>query len=552
MIDGVEHTVVLDRSETTLGRDPDNDVVLTDRVASAHHAVIRRDGERWRIRDLDSRYGLQVNGLVADEVDLEDGDSVTIGTVTFTVDATPDEASPDEDAPHGGGADEDAAADPGEPAAALVRTIDDFATSLGFDPAGLARLPPRVPEAVAPPHVAAGDRDDDHAFSALAVGHLTRLAQDLRTAVDEDEAARRTLDAAFAALPVDRGWVLLADEDGEIRHQVARIRDRVEHPEGALPISWSIVRRVLDERTALGIGDVTLDAAQASRSMMAHHIRAALCAPLWAGDEVIGVIYVDSLLTTGNFTGAALDLLAAMANNLAITTRALRHAQEAEREREARRHLERYHSPSMIDALAAEPGADGPARLRQADVTVLFADVVGFTTLSQELTPDGLARLLDGFFTEAVEAVFAHGGTLDKFIGDAVMAFFGAPVPAHDHAEQALRAALDLRYRVVRWNEALAEEGGRPVEVRIALNSGPVVVGDVGSSRRVDYTVLGNTVNVAARLEGVGQPGEIVLGPGTRDRLPGDFPLAFLGEVDLKGLRHPLPVWKVATSPTSG
>lgn len=546
VIDGVEHTVVLDRSATTLGRAEDNDVVLTDRVTSAHHAAVARDGGGWRIRDLGSRYGLLVNGLVADEVDLEPGDVVTIGTVEFHVEEAADAAAAPAPA-----ADPDDRDEPDwTPAASLVRTIDDFATSMGFDPAGLATSPPPVPGTVAPAGTPGPPTSpDDHAFPALAVGHLTRLAADLRTAADEDEAARRTLDAAFAALPVDRGWVLLADDDGELRHRVARIRDRVEHPEGDLPISWSIVHRVLEERVALSTGDVTLDARLASRSMMAHHIRAALCAPLWTGDEVAGVIYVDSLLTTGSFTEAALDLLTAMANNLAIAVRALHHAQEAEREREARRHLERYHSPAMIEALAARDGADGAARLRQADVTILFADVVGFTSLSQELTPDGVARLLDGFFTEAVEAVFAHGGTLDKFIGDAVMAFFGAPVPTHDHAEQALRAALDLRHRVLRWNAEQSAGGGRPVEVRIALNSGPVVVGDVGSRRRVDYTVLGNTVNVAARLEGVGAPGEIVLGPGTRDRLPGDFPLAFVGDVELKGLRHPLPVWKVATAP---
>lgn len=552
VIDGVEHTVVLDRPETTLGRDPDNHVVLTDRVTSGHHAVVLHEGDRWWIRDLESRYGVLVNGLVADEVDLDAGDVVTIGTVEFRLEAA-DPAGEVVDEPEEAvdGPDETEADGPWTPAASLVRTIDDFATSMGFDPAGLVTTPPPVPGTVAPTGAPAPPaHTDDHAFTSLAVGHLTRLAADLRTAVDQDEAARRTLDAAFAALPVDRGWVLLADGDGELRHRVARIRDRVEHPEGDLPISWSIVRRVLDERVALSTGDVTLDAQAASRSMMAHHIRAALCAPLWTGDDVAGVIYVDSLLTTGTFTESALDLLTAMANNLAIAVRALHHAQEAEREREARRHLERYHSPAMIEALATQDGADGAARLRQADVTVLFADLVGFTSLSQELTPDGLARLLDGFFTEAVEAVFAHGGTLDKFIGDAVMAFFGAPVPTHDHAEQALRAALDLRFRVRRWNDRQVAAGERPVAVRIALNSGPVVVGDVGSSRRVDYTVLGNTVNVAARLEGVGAPGEIVLGPGTRDRLPGDFPLDHVGDLELKGLRQPLPVWKVATDPT--
>ena len=551
VIDGVEHAVVLDRPETTLGRSDDNDVVLTDLVTSLHHAVVLHDGDRWWIRDLESRYGLRVNDDVADEVDVVPGDVITIGTVDFTVETNPEppaavledtrEADPER------GWDESSL-----DAGGLVRTVEDFALSLGLAPTDEAPPTSRpvpdalVVEAGAPSPATAPEA---HGYSSLAVGYLTRLAHDLRTAVDVDEAARHTLDVAFQALPVDRGWILFTDPGGEVVDRVARIGDRVAHPEGELPISWSVVRRVLAERVSVTTGDVHLDAQAASRSMMAHHIRAAMCAPLWSGDGVSGVIYVDSLLIDGTFTGSALDLLTAMANNLAVAVRALRNAQEAEREREARRHLERYHSPAMIDALARQEAVDGISTLRQADVTVLFADVVGFTSVSQELSPDGVARLLDGFFTEAVEAVFAHGGTLDKFIGDAVMAFFGAPVATHDHAEQALRAALDLRFRLTRWNQRQIAAGARPVEIRVALNSGPVVVGDVGSSRRVDYTVLGNTVNVAARLEGVGGPGEIVIGPGTRERLPADFPLEPLGDVHLKGLRHPVPVWKVATTP---
>src|SRR5688500_13364983 len=185
----------------------------------------------------------------------------------------------------------------------------------------------------------------------------------------------------------------------------------------------------------------------------------------------------------------------------------------------------------MVDALVQD---ESMSRLRQAEVTVMFADAVGFTAMSEELSPDGVAELLDGFFNEAVEAVFAHDGTLDKFIGDAVMAFFGAPVAVEDHAERALRAALDLRFRLKRWNSRHVAAGGRPVDIRIALNSGPVVVGDVGSSRRVDYTVLGNTVNVASRLESIGGPGDIVVGPGTQALLPDDFPLRPLGHLELK------------------
>jgi len=560
VIDGVERTFVLDRPETTIGRGDDNDIALTDLVTSTHHAVVLRDRDTWWIRDQESRYGLRVNGDVADETELAPGDVITIGTVDLAVEplAGPvaggagaededDEILLSADEAEADALEDDVSdLDDAAPVLGVVRTIEDFAVSLGFT-ATLAAPPGpsvTVPEAVADTAVA-----DAHAYSGLAVGHLSRLGHGLRTAADVDEAARRTLDAAFAAFPIDRGWVLFTDESGEVVERVSRIGDTTAHPEGRLPISMSIVRQVLADRVSVGTGNVTLDALRASQSMMAHHIRAAMCAPLWSGDRVSGVIYVDSLLSGGPFTESGLDLLTAMANYAAVAVEGLRHAQAAEREREARRHLERYHSPAMIEAMARREAVEGMSKLRQADVTVLFADVVGFTSASEQLSPDGVARLLDGFFTEAVEAVFAHGGTLDKFIGDAVMAFFGAPVATHDHAEQALRAALDLRHRLARWNQRQVEAGGRPIEIRVALNSGPVVVGDVGSSRRVDYTVLGNTVNVAARLESVGAPGEIVVGPGTRQRLPADFPLEFIGDIDLKGIRHPVPVWKVATQP---
>lgn len=710
MIDGVERTFVLDRPETTIGRGDDNDIVLTDRVTSLHHASVRYADDSWWISDHASRYGVRVNGDVADETELLAGDVVTIGTVDLTVEPVPAAAGPagptSGPRPHAGDEDDDddpvllsadlddlddlddvgvgigagadarhddddddpillaaddedadpvlisadeddpalptthdesvpAGADPavGTGAAAitgerppggpvgpaadvatrrappdevpaahvathdlrdtavattaamspadlaehgigtdasaddrgddrgdhsgggddedepvvvlgLVRPIEDFAVSLGFTGTESPDVAPPVSEAVEDTPIS-----ESHAYSGLAVGYLSRLAHELRTAPDIDEAARRTLDVVFAALPVDRGWILFTDANGQITDRVERVGDTVAHPGGDLPISMSIVHRVLRDRVSVTTGDVTIDAGTASLSMMAHHIRAAMCAPLWSADQVCGVIYVDSLLARGAFTESALDLLTAMANYAAVAVGGLRHALTAERERQARRHLERYHSPAMIEALQRREAVEGVSRLRQADVTVMFADVVGFTSVSEELSPDGVARLLDGFFTEAVEAVFAHGGTLDKFIGDAVMAFFGAPVAAHDHAEQAIRAALDLRFRVARWNQRQVDAGGSPIEIRMALNSGPVVVGDVGSSRRVDYTVLGNTVNVAARLEGVGGPGEIVLGAGTRDRLPADFPLEPLGDIDLRGLRHPIAVWRVATHP---
>src|SRR5262249_7062041 len=141
---------------------------------------------------------------------------------------------------------------------------------------------------------------------------------------------------------------------------------------------------------------------------------------------------------------------------------------------------------------------EGIHRLRTADATVLFADLVGFTAFAEDSTPEHVAELLNAFLNLSVEAIFDAGGTLDKFIGDCVMAFFGAPVPQPDHALRAVHAAVEIQRSLRAWSAERAARGLPGLAARVGLNSGPVVVGDVGSARRVDYTVLGNTVNVAA------------------------------------------------------
>ena len=184
--------------------------------------------------------------------------------------------------------------------------------------------------------------------------------------------------------------------------------------------------------------------------------------------------------------------------------------------------------------------------MRRAEVTVLFADLVGFTAFSESAPPEEVAEMLEGYCTRAVEAIFEEGGTLDKFIGDCVMAFFGAPVHHDDHAERGTRAALGIQRAVAQWNEERARDGQPPVRCRVALNSGPVVVGDVGSDRRVDYTVLGNTVNVAARLEAnVARPTEVVIGERTREQLGPAFQVEPLGDVALKGLQQRVQSFRV-------
>ncbi|RLE28035.1 MAG: hypothetical protein DRJ65_00850 [Acidobacteria bacterium] len=270
-----------------------------------------------------------------------------------------------------------------------------------------------------------------------------------------------------------------------------------------------------------------------------------MCTPLWHRERVIGVIYVDSPLHVGSFSATDLDLLTALGNYAAV---AIERAQLNERiraEQAVRDRLVRYHSPAVIEAVLARPEREEPV-VTLRETSILFADIVGFTARCEASPPEEIAAFLNQFFSLAADAVFEFGGTLDKFIGDAVMAFWGAPLPQDDHAERAVRSALLLMEGLQGWNTKREAAGDDPVSVRVAIHSGPVVVGDIGSATRVDYTVLGNTVNVAARLEGsVAKPGQIVIGETTQAAVAHVFETEHLGDVPLKGLSRKIAVYLV-------
>ncbi len=308
-----------------------------------------------------------------------------------------------------------------------------------------------------------------------------------------------------------------------------------------------MLRAVMRERVAL----ITFDAQTDQRltggeSIRMHQIRSAMCAPLWSGDRILGVIQVDSPFQVGAFGEHDLDVLTTLANYVAVALERIRYAKKAEFEKQVRTRLERYHSPGVIEEVLRQ-GDEGMRRLQTAEATVLFADLVGFTAFAENAPPEAVAESIDAFLDLSVEAIFRAGGTLDKFIGDCVMAFFGAPVAQPDHALRAVRAAIEIQEGLTAWNARRAAEGLPGFRARVALNSGPVVVGDIGSARRVDYTVLGNTVNVAARLEAfVAEPDDVVLGPATHLLLGGAIPTEPLGEFQLKGLQQKIQAYRVA------
>lgn len=166
-----------------------------------------------------------------------------------------------------------------------------------------------------------------------------------------------------------------------------------------------------------------------------------------------------------------------------------------------RANLSRYFPQSMVDELAHRNEPMGG--VRSQDVAVLFADIVGFSRYAERSSPEDVIRLLRSFHAALEEAVFAHGGTLDKYLGDGIMASFGTPTPSPADAANAIAAAFAMRESVGRLNEARAAEGLEPIDLSVGVHFGPVILGDIGNARRMEFATLGDTVNIASRLEGV-------------------------------------------------
>lgn len=532
VLEGEDHVFPLPltaASKVRLGRGSDNDVVLSDVSVSRYHAELSREDGSWYVEDLKSTNGVEVNRVPVQRAPLQPGDRLGIGIFDLQL-----ESFEPRDVRQTLPVKEDTG--PILNNATIVRPLAELSAALDAKPA-------RADETTRE------QTDADRRF-----GHLARLARFLITAEAVDEVLQHVLDISFASLPVDRGFILMdtGDEgDGELECELMRIKDRVERrPSGEIPVSRTMLRAVMKERVAL----VTFDAQSDQRllggeSIRLHQIRAAMCAPLWSGEKIIGVMQVDSPFQVGAFNEHDLDFLATLANFAAVAVERIRWARQAEHEKAMRSRLERYHSPAVIEEVLQQ--GDGMRRLKLAQATVLFADLVGFTPFAESSRPEEVAESLDAFLNLAVEAIFRAGGTLDKFIGDCVMAFFGAPVPQEDHAERATRAAVEIQRDLAAWNRERAAQGLPAFNARVALNSGLVVVGDIGSARRVDYTVLGNTVNVAARLEsGVARPGDVVIGPETHRLLGGAIATEPLGEFQLKGLQQKILAYRVSRTNT--
>jgi adenylate cyclase len=209
-----------------------------------------------------------------------------------------------------------------------------------------------------------------------------------------------------------------------------------------------------------------------------------------------------------------------------------------------KRAFSRYVAREVVEEVLKDP-ENLTLKGDRCEVTVLFCDLRGFTRLSEQLTPEEVVLLLNQFYTLMIDTTFKHDGTLDKFLGDGVMAIFGAPLPQADHCYQAIRAALAMQAGVAELAGRRRREGKSPVSVGIGISAGEVVAGTVGTEDRMEYTVVGDTVNLAARLEAEARPGQVLISQPTHDRVRGRVQARSLGRLKLRGKEAPVEVYEV-------
>ena len=515
------------RGPLSIGRTEGNDLILNHPSVSRKHARFESRNNAWWIIDLKSTNGVKVNGNLITEAQVNAGDVIHVGSVQLEVKALPSvDFSGDSMFENASGT--------------VIRRISDFNSEFGLD---IAELQPaaRVPSEP-------GLKPTPGVTREKIFQVLVQVAKAMLQTDDLNSLLETVMDMIFKYLPVERGLIILFDEQGNPIPKLTKFLDEAEQQD--IPISRTILKMVAEQQVALMTSNALEDARLlGGKSIAIHGIRSAMCVPLWNRNRVIGAVQVDSRIHIGRFTEEDLDLLTALANFGAVAIERAQLNEKFEQEQKIRARMERYHSPAVVDEIVKGVISTDEAEIRNADVSILFADISGFTSVSETKKPEEVAEFLSHFFSCAVESIFAYGGTLDKFIGDAVMAFFGAPIPQEDHADRAVLTGLMLQRLVGEWNADRVKQGLPEVKIRVGINSGPAVVGNVGTEKRVDYTVLGSTVNIASRLEsGVAKPGQLVISKNTLERIVGSFKTESLGEFALKGLQQKMPVYAVSSA----
>ncbi|HVQ36026.1 MAG TPA: adenylate/guanylate cyclase domain-containing protein [Pyrinomonadaceae bacterium] len=542
-----EYTL-LPQGMCTIGRAPDNAVVLDDPRASRYHAHIKSaddgsftlvDGAMINGQLRRSANKVFVNGGPHTESQLKNGDRVTIGASTIRFEQAAEERTTDvryDDKPLGH-------------TQLLISANDVMSTVLHSKQAETVATSPardKVLEALQ--------------RKANILTALYEMSKTLGSVFDLDAIFAKATDIIFRSTPADRVVALLAEgtgtenpEDVKLNPIAMRARDEsLNNHARRLTIGRTITRKVMKDRVALLSQDAASDEEFAGvDSIVSQGVRSTICAPLVGESRVHGAIYADRLDPFAAFKPDDLELISAVAAQTAIAVENARAHERLAREEVARANYSRFLPEYVVKQMLENPESFKLGGVNQT-ITVLFADIRGFTSISEHAPPEKIVSLLNRYFSAMTDIIFAHGGTLDKYLGDGLMALFGAPTGTPEDASNALNAAVAMQRRILSINLELREEGLAEIGVGIGLHTGEATVGYIGSERRSEYTAIGDTVNTASRLESNARGGEILLSDATAKAARSRYKLKPRDPIMVKNREQQVALWEVDWQRASG
>lgn len=563
-----DRLISVEADRYTIGRASDCDLILSPYGVSRYHTCISRAETEsgWVVEDLKSKNGTRLNrSPLQRPTPLQHGDRIYIENVCITISlagvgvVTPSITPTITRSP---------THTSNNPTHTSSNPTYTSTPTLSVQRSGMVQLPAidsladgkmrisRNARALQEQWLSADQSGSDSLYerdrTIARLRDLVEIAKGLTSAASSNAIFQQVQEVVFRYLTSIERLALLVDveDDGNLQLLNAAARETERARDLTLNSGWisqSICQKVFKEKIALQTADAQADERFGSeQSILYKGIRSAMAVPLWNEDKVVGVLYADANLSSDSWVQEGeedLSFFSALANLVAASVQRWLLTRKLQEEERLCQKLERYHSPAVVQQMiAAGAHEDGRIPTTDGEISILFADIVGFTALSERLTPSQVADLLNRFFEEMLQEIFALGGTLDKFIGDCIMAFFGAPEPQADHADRAVVAARRMLERLDDLNKrkVLGEE----LQLRIAINSGRAVVGDVGSSQRMDYTVLGGTVNLAARMESICPVGQCIISANTHELVSRKMNWMQMGEFRFKGIERPVPIFQ--------
>jgi adenylate cyclase len=537
----------------TIGRAKENDIVLNDRRVSRKHAFITFDQNDFKLVDGSIEDGqlvrsvnhVFVNGNVVLEHKLVDGDVIVIGESSLVFRPVAEAVKPvpvDVSLPKS----------PSQMGIEKPKTVSFDDAPLGHTQVAISvnelmglRSNISLESAVVTP-----DELKDLRRKAKILELLYEMSKTLGTVLDLDELFEKATDLIFRGTPADRVVALLADDSADGEHSLqqigAKTRDKsIEKLTEKLAVSRTITQRVMAERVAILSQDAKTDEQfQGAESIVSQGVRSTICAPLITQSGIHGVIYADRLDPFAAFRPDHLDLISAVAAQAAVTVETVRAHKRLAREEVARANYSRFMPEYVVKQLLENPNSFRLGGANQT-ITILFADIRAFTTLAETENPERVVGLLNQYFSAMTEIIFEHGGTLDKYIGDGLMALFGAPTATPYDALNAVKAAVAMQRRLLTLNPELLEQGYSQIAVGIGLHTGEATVGYIGSEQRSEYTAIGDAVNLASRLESSTVGGQILISEATAEAAGDIFPLARREAIMVKNRKQPVELYEI-------